>query len=120
MPYSLETLLNEGCIAVRHWGDVTGHEIQDAHRDVIERLAISGVKKLMIDVRNAHHMPSLAELYFLVGDTARRQRFGVRTAIVTEIEQEATAKFIARVAAHHGTSIDVFDNDDEALSWLAG
>ena len=78
------------------------------------------VPKLMVDTSGltGFESPSIITRYCYAKDWAAASRGAVRVALVSRPEMIDPQKFQVMVAANNGFISDVFESEEEALTWL--
>lgn len=118
MSYTVEPSESGGYMVVRHEGRVTATEVDSVRHSVIEMAGVSGIRNLLIDLRNAATIPGVGEFYFAVDKASQGKRLGLSTAILARPDQSQIAEFIATTAVNRGIRLKAFQTEAAALDWF--
>lgn len=117
MPYEIRARDGGKLVLVRHSGDVVCKEITDVLAELHEISNPDEKPRLMVDVRAADSFPTNDEILAWLWQHPTSAPEVKRLALVTS---EAHAETIKAMAAGHesrGTSVRVFEDELEALTW---
>lgn len=80
-----------------------------------------GLGKLLVDVRTVTGFdpPSLAARHWFMGEWAKAARGHVRVAMVARAEHLRMDRFGVIAGRNFGMDSNVFEDEDQALAWLA-
>ena len=117
MPFIIDAYQGADYISVRHHGDCSVSEIDDVRESVRRAVAESGIRRILVDIREASSFPSGAELFFVV-DQAAQRNLGSRTAIVVGARHRKAIDFLSLMGGNRGIEIQAFERPIEAIAWL--
>lgn len=103
-------------------GRVTLEQAVQSISDAIAFSCEQGIKKLLADITGLHGFapPGVGARYFFIRDWARIASGQVSIAIVARAEMIDSEKIGVTMAQNAGLHGNVFDSEEEALTWLNG
>lgn len=96
-------------------------EAVQAVKDALLRAKQAGTGKLLVNAATVEFgPPTTGELHGIMIDWANVGRSAVRVAIVVRQEFQSPERFGAAVARNHGLDLRSFNDEEQAMAWLAG
>lgn len=102
-------------IRVRAWGADRIQDWLSSRQQVYNYHATHGSVQLLVDARDQETTPTISEIYFFGKSWAPRIRTAILVGEATTQEQE----FLETVALNRARIMRIFDDEEDALNWLA-
>jgi hypothetical protein len=119
MPYVIEELKEEQCVAVTYDAAAEVSETSVARRSVADLLRVNQWKRVLIDVTAMKSVPKAAELFALGTSLSQTLPRSARVALVARADQVRHAKLLETVARSHGVLLTWFSDAQRARIWLS-
>lgn len=118
MPYAMEKLEEEQCVAVTYDATAEVSEIIAARKTVAKVLVENRWKRVLVDVTAMKMVPKAAELLDLGASLTKTLPRSARVALVARTDQARHAKLLETVVRSHGTLLTWFSDSQRARAWL--
>ena len=113
-----KVLLNEELeiIEVQSYGEVTGVDISNSIRQIVEIQRDSDIDKLLVDTTRQETLPSPIEIVKIFSAYPR----DLKTALLVNASQATVddVEFVETVAVNRGKRIQMHYDQEKALRWL--
>lgn len=106
----------DGVIEVRHWGEATATDVRDARSKVATLIEQTGVREVLVDLRDIASFLDTVEIYELVTDCSTSMR--VAMLIAQDEAMHEDFSFLETVAVNRGYDVSMHTTRQEALRWL--
>jgi len=114
LPETVNYLDTEKCIHVHSYGETSINDWENSMQQVIEIHNNTGCQRVLVDVREQNSTPSTLEIL----EFGKHLPYGIQFAIVATAKTHEPHYFLETVGRNRGKDITLFNDYDDALSWL--
>jgi hypothetical protein len=116
---SFTAVTNKDFVLLRHEGEITPAEVDEARIEAFRLVETSGLSRLVIDIRGVTGEADPVDLRAMMETNAEVKPPRPHAAIVVREDQYPRFRFIEDFAVSRGMPIRVFVDEAEAMRWLA-
>jgi hypothetical protein len=119
MTYSI--VCEEGIVRVRHTGSLTITEVTNSRQEAGRVLQERGVRKVLVDLREGRLAQTTVDMFDFGTSYGQVFPFGTKIAVVVISGRTGSADdavFAETVARNAGARLRMFEDMEEAESWL--
>ena len=118
MSYKIETLIDQGIVAVSFIGENDINDFRSAREVVAQELKKNALKKILVDGTLCENKMSIFEDFEFTKKHADYFPVGTSIAIVDRPEEIERLNVVETVALNRGTNKSIFTNKSDAKDWL--